>query len=258
MAQLALAKQLPPDSEDDIAFADKPPEARHRILKAALAAGIFFLWDAKRGKFISTKTGRVVPPATLRRFVVEASLGSENRLENAAERLAAKEITQTEFQMLMQREVAKAESAMVASARGGLKQMMPPQWNKVAVQISKQRGALTGFSTDIVQSKLSPKEIISRAQLYARAIYATHMNEMTDFKQGMGAKSARRILHQGSMHCADCPELADKGWVAIADLVPIGDTACMVNCRCAIQYSDEPPTAASPGEGYVGAIGMPD
>jgi hypothetical protein len=78
------------------------------------------------------------------------------------------------------------------------------------------------------------------------------MNEMTDLKRGMGARSARRILHEGAIHCEECPDLAKLGWVPIDDLVPIGDTACIVNCRCAIEYSNE--GAVNPAT----MIGMPD
>jgi hypothetical protein len=262
---LALAKQADLE-DDDVAFADKPPKERHRILKTLLLAGIFFLWDSKRGRFISTKTGRAIRADQLRRWVIEASEKSEERLAALAEKLTAGtttgqivqgeitagKITEAQFQRAMQQEIVKAESAMTASAVGGLKAMKPPQWAKVAVRISQQQTALVGFGRDIVTSKLSPAEIAARARLYARAIYATHMNEMTDLKQGMGARFARRILHQGAIHCEDCPPLAEKGWVPIDQLVPIGDTECIVNCRCAIEYSGEgQPSAAT-------MIGMPD
>jgi hypothetical protein len=262
---LALAKQADLE-DDDVAFADKPPKERHRILKTLLLAGIFFLWDSKRGRFISTKTGRAIRADQLRRWVIEASEKSEERLAALAEKLTAGtttgqivqgeftagKITEAQFQRAMQREIVKAESAMTASAVGGLKAMNPPQWAKVAVRIGQQQTALVGFGRDIVTSKLSPAEIAARARLYARAIYATHMNEMTDLKQGMGSKFARRILHQGAIHCEDCPPLAAKGWVPIDELVPIGDTPCIVNCRCAIEYSGEgQPNAAT-------MIGMPD
>jgi hypothetical protein len=69
--QLALAKQSVLD--DDEPLKDKPPKERARILKALLAAGIFFLWDSKRGKFISTKTGRVIRADTLRKWVIAAA-----------------------------------------------------------------------------------------------------------------------------------------------------------------------------------------
>jgi hypothetical protein len=289
MPQLALTKQLPGDIEEDVPFADKPPKERYRILKMLLGAGIFFLWDAKRGRFISTKTGRVIRADTLRRFVMEAAAKSEERLASLAERLApgpiagviagpgipgvtgaglpaipaagaitqaerlaAGEITQREFQVAMQKEIVKAESAMVASAVGGLKQMKQPEWQKVAIQIRQQQGSLMGFGKDIVTSRLSPAQIAARARLYARAIYATHMNEMTDFKKSMGARFARRILHQGAIHCEECPDLAARGWVPIEDLVPIGDTPCIVNCRCAIEYSGE----GEPNQARL--IGMPD
>jgi hypothetical protein len=256
--QLALAKQSVIDELDDEPLKDKPPKERLRILKALVAAGILFLWDAKRGKFISTKTGRVIRADTLRKWVIAAADKYEERLAKLAEKLApgpiaaAGQITQREFQVTMQKEIANAESAMASSAIGGLKQMKAPEWNRVALQIRKQQVSLMGFGKDIVQTKLSPAQIAARARLYARAIYATHMNEMTENKRGMGARYARRILHQGAIHCEDCPDLAKLGWVPIDDLVPIGDTACIVNCRCAIEYSNE--GEANPAR----LIGMPD
>src|SRR5580765_3935423 len=86
--QLALTKQVPGDAEDDVAFRDKPPKERARILRLLLLAGIFFLWDSKRGKFISTKTGRVIRADTLRRWVVEAADKYEERLATLAENLS--------------------------------------------------------------------------------------------------------------------------------------------------------------------------
>lgn len=37
-------------------------------------------------------------------------------------------------------------------------------------------------------------------------------------------------------NCNDCPPLADLGWVPIDEMVPIGESACLVRCRCSVEY----------------------
>ncbi len=53
---------------------------------------------------------------------------------------------------------------------------------------------------------------------------------------------ARRVLGPTEDHCHDsaerpgCVELANKGWMPIGEMTPIGDATCYSNCLCHIQY----------------------
>ena len=58
-----------PDLDEEIPLEDMPPEERHRVLRAALAAGVLFLWDTTRKRYISTETERMVSQQTVARWV---------------------------------------------------------------------------------------------------------------------------------------------------------------------------------------------
>jgi len=40
-------------------------------------------------------------------------------------------------------------------------------------------------------------------------------------------------------HCAGCLTETSRGWVAIGELVPIGDRDCIVKCKCTVRYRRE-------------------
>jgi hypothetical protein len=86
--------------------------------------------------------------------------------------------------------------------------------------------------------------------MYADALYSTFANVQTAREASLGGQRyARRIIDPAAEHCDECPELADRGWVPIEEMVPIGDTTCLTNCRCEIEYSDGADAEQTPPEG---------
>jgi hypothetical protein len=226
-------------------FADKPPEERHRILRAALAAGILWLWDSSRRRYINVRTGRLVRQETLDRWITEIGEGARGRMLTLAERLNRKEISNAEWQIAMQAEIKQAHRAMAVLAKGGKAEMGPRDWGRVGQKIAAQNAYLLRFGAEIASGQVSEAQLPNRAQMYADAAYATYQNSVALRERSSGVRTARRVLDTGAQHCEDCPPLAALGWVPIDELVPIGATDCQVNCRCTIEYQTE---AEPPGE----------
>lgn len=91
--------------------------------------------------------------------------------------------------------------------------------------------------------------IVTRAELYARAIWGVGVNALRDKILGRVADGGladdyqineeRRVLGH-SEHCPECPDLAAEGWQVLGSLPDIGDTICMAFCHCSFEYRHRP------------------
>jgi hypothetical protein len=227
------------DDTEDQPLQDMQPEERHRLLKAALAAGVFFLWDTTRHRYVSTETERLVSIQTVNRWVRDIGAGAKERMQDLARAKAAGTISGAEFELGMREEIKQLHRTMGVLAKGGKEQMTLGDWGRVGNVVARQNDYMLGFGADIARDQVSDAQLVARAGQYAEAGYSTYQNLDAVAKRDAGATLARRILDDGAEHCQDCPDLADAGWVPIEDITPIGDTECQVQCRCTIEYSTE-------------------
>lgn len=74
-----------------------------------------------------------------------------------------------------------------------------------------------------------------RSQMYAEAARGTYYNELGKLLGGTGITQERRVLGVAE-HCVDCVEYAGRGWQPLGSLPVLGDSRCLVNCRCTFEY----------------------
>ena len=83
---------------------------------------------------------------------------------------------------------------------------------------------------------------VTRAGMYGRWGNAEWQDRELDLARADGLNEARRVLGPNENHCHDsndrpgCLELAEKGWMDIDLMVPIGEATCYSNCLCYIEY----------------------
>jgi hypothetical protein len=206
-----------------------------------------FNWDVARRRYISAETGRAVRADTVNRWLREIGEGARSRMQSITARLSRGEISNGEWQLGMLREIKNGQSAMAILARGGKQQMTASDWGRVGGRIRAQNRYFLGFSSDVVAGQQSEAQMLNRAAQYADALYATYQNAVALRERAAGVTMARRVLDAGAQHCEDCPALATEEYVPIDEIVPIGDTACQVSCRCTIEYQE--PEAGSENAG---------
>lgn len=84
--------------------------------------------------------------------------------------------------------------------------------------------------------------VVGWSGMYARAGNSIFWNSSLKIAQRNGMREARRILGPNENHCLDsrdrqgCFELAEQGWVAIDQMVELGDATCLSNCLCGMQF----------------------
>ena len=88
-------------------------------------------------------------------------------------------------------------------------------------------------------AKLIGGTIVSRAGLYADAIYATFQNNVAAREFDSGVTLGRRICVSDEDSCDECDEAATEEFVPLDDLAEIGSLACGSRCRCEFEFSLE-------------------
>ena len=95
---------------------------------------------------------------------------------------------------------------------------------------------LAQFGRDVENGTVAKDaRMIARAKMYANASISTYENAQRRREKKAGQSEERSLLHEAE-HCESCQEEADKGWVEIGTLIPVGERTCLVNCKCSMEY----------------------
>lgn len=196
-----------------------------------------FTYDPHSRRYRETSSGQYVPAKVVRAVVDTVISGYEMHFDQLAISLSAGELTLAEWQVQMVQAVKSLHVATAAAANGGFNNMSPADWGYVGSLVKKQYVFLRGFAADIVSGKqlLQSGGFIARARLYAQAARGTYESVASRAARIGGVAQARRILGAND-HCPGCVVEANRGWVSIEEVAPIGSQECLTNCHCTIEY----------------------
>lgn len=193
-------------------------------------------FDPRAHRYRDLRTGRFVDwNRTVRPAVERASDALAREIRELGRRAGAGEITRLEFVDAMKDRLKIAHLLAYAAAKGGWAQMTPADFGRVGRELRRQYNYLRNFAADLAQGKLTEGQAAYRASLYARAAYATYENARRRAMQDAGFTEERR-RRTAKESCPDCIEYARRGWQPIGTLPPIGQSQCIVNCRCYFEY----------------------
>lgn len=229
--------------DDDEPLEDMPPEKRHRVFAAAAAAGIAFIWDSTRKKYIDTSTERIVAEATLKLYVKVIGETARERMRAVTEREIAGHISRATWELAMRDEVKNLHRSMAIMARGGKDQMRAQDWGRLGNVIAKQNAYLNKFGSEVAHGMVSEEQQLARSEMYASSAYSTYENARAIAQVESGVERGRRVLEAGAQHCADCEDFATEEFIPVDEIVPIGESECQANCRCFIEYESAPKDA---------------
>src|SRR5580765_5181932 len=202
-----MADLLTFNDDDEEPLSQMTPEKRHRVLKAALAAGVFFIFDTTRGKYISTETERVVAEKTTRAIVIEIQQSAKQRMRAITESETRGEISRATWELAMRDEIKQLHRSMATIAKGGKEQMTQRDWGRVGQVIAKQNQYLNQFGSQVAHGEVSEAQQVARAEMYANSAFSTFENAQAVRHAESGVVRARRVLEDGAQHCEDCPDL---------------------------------------------------
>lgn len=195
-----------------------------------------YVWNAAQARYRDVTTGRFVSRTTVLGFLRESTLQASNQVRLLGERVASGEISVPVWTETFRKEIQGEFIRQYLTGRGGVSSMTQSDWGRVGRMLRDQYAYANNFAEEL--PNLSAAQIASRSELYMRAANsAFYVAERVGMRAA--GKTEERWVLGDTEHCADCEELASRGWVKIGELGTVpraGMTACLVNCGCSIAY----------------------
>jgi len=184
--------------------------------------------------------GQMVSAETIANQSKELADAVADKLAKLAADAVNGEISSQVFFEAAQAELRNSHNAFASLGKGGWSQMDAQTWGRNGGHLQSEYAHLRDFAKAIENGEVTEAQAQARARMYGGKAYSRYMDEDARLKQESGDLTEERWVSQGDDRvCADCAELASRGWVTIGSLgtVPAaGDTQCLGNCRCRIEY----------------------
>ncbi len=202
-----------------------------------------FRWDQKTLTY-ETAQGRISPE---RLEVISSRLTSllEEEMVSSTRKFISGTISLSEFQANSLNFIRRAYVLQASMSRGGWSLMTFADWGWVGSRIRSQYSFFRELISDVLEGRqLLNESLVTRLRLYIRGARATFIEMRRRLAQFVGATMERRMLSIAE-HCKSdrgmegCVELAARGWVPIGSLPPIGNTPCLMNCKCHYIFARE-------------------
>lgn len=189
------------------------------------------------GGYRDNATGRTITSAAVRAELDAAIDRSMLDTRQLSLSLQQGQIDLKEWQLAMRRRIKDVHITAAVSQRGGWERMTQVDWGRVGQLIRVQYEYLDKFAIEIA-SGTQPLDgrFLFRSQMYDEAAIRTHEIFGRYLARNAGYDEERSILDPGAKHCAQCVDEANRGWVPIGTLVPLGERTCLTRDRCTMQY----------------------
>lgn len=196
-----------------------------------------YRWNEKAGRYIGPN-GNFVSKQEVQRAINEAIDQSAKEMRAAALLFREGDLSLSEWQLLMEREIKNTHLANAAAAVGGWAQMTQADYGRVGNQVKAQYQYLRSFVQDIQKGLTLDGRFLNRVGLYIEAGRATFslFEKLRNKARGM---TEERNLLGAAEHCTgdgSCTQQTARGWVPIGELLPVGQRLCKVKCKCMIEY----------------------
>lgn len=177
-----------------------------------------------------------VPAAKVREWIDKAVAKSRARIRKLSERFVAGKITLPSWQTQVRTEIKVAHTAMAEIASGGRAQFTAKQAGRLGQRLREQYKYLAAFGNAVENGQVKlGAGLIARAELYAEGERATFEGMRRGNHKDAGFEQEHSLLGDAD-HCGECIEEEARGWVAIGELVPVGERQCLANCACELDY----------------------
>lgn len=192
-----------------------------------------YTWERSTQRFRGAG-GRFVRGDQIEYAFRRAQESVRRSLESYAEGVLSGSLSLSRFQSLAGTRIKEGHILAVTLARGGVEQMDEAARLSASVYVRQQYAALRTFVAEVEAEEWPLTRLRQRIVLYAVSMWTTYNNERRASARDAGLTEERSILHPTDRTCEACREQADRGWVPLGDLVPIGERTCLMNCRCSL------------------------
>ena len=198
-----------------------------------------YLWDAGVSRYRDVRTGVFAPQRTVTMLLNRQITVAQKETRSLGAQLRDGKIDVNEWRDATRAQLKTIHATQAAKAVGSFDQMDKASWGRVGGKLQYQYKRLENLATQIDDGKqLLDGRFTQRVDMYGRAGYSTYTETKREGEAERGMTEERRVLGNAE-HCNDCVEYAAEGWQPIGTLPKIGDSICLVNCRCHFEFRAE-------------------
>lgn len=196
-----------------------------------------YLYQPRAARYRNPATGRYISRGQVRQWVDQNIAASQRRIQQLSEALREGTINLAEWQAGMREEIKRVHLGSEMLIRGGKTQMTPADFGRVGQRVRAQYGYLNDFTEQLRRGEIrTDGSFFSRAKMYAASSRTAYHKSERDQLSALGYTKERSLLHPAE-HCDLCVSEAERGWVPIGELIPIGERTCLGNDKCSIAYA---------------------
>jgi hypothetical protein len=195
-----------------------------------------YQWDANAKRYRDERTGTFASQRTVTMLLNRQITVAQKEMRSLGGQLQDGKIDLTEWRDATREQLKILHATQAAKAVGSFDQMSQVEWGRVGGKLKFQYARLENLAVQI-DDGTQPLDgrFAQRVAMYAQSGYATFAETERSSAADRGMTEERRVLGNAE-HCDDCVEYAAQGWQPLGTLPRIGDSVCLVNCRCHFEF----------------------
>lgn len=211
-------------------------------------------YNPKAGRYVRAD-GKFVGREVIRNLVDQEQQQLAVRLKAHTRLMAQGQIPLAEWQLRMAGSLKDAHLRSMTLGSGGKDSLTNRHYGATGYQLRQQFAYLDGFAKALADGKLTAKQAIARAALYADSITVTFGRAEQISREESGFDEALRSLDSQAQHCGSCVGHSTNGqWKPIEEVITPGvNCECGGHCRCSVIYRRRPSSSALNREGILAA-----
>jgi len=157
-------------------------------------------------------------------------------LAELAEELRSGAITVSQWETSMRDFLRSEYETALILAKGGRENVTFSDWGYEGSLLKKQYQYLSNFAKEISANPTAwmSGRLDARMNMYGNSAYGALEDFQRREAEAQGYDEEIRHLTPAE-HCPDCLDAAEH-WEPIGTLPPIGDSVCLVNCKCVFEF----------------------
>lgn len=193
-------------------------------------------WNQQAGRYVDAKTKRFVAWQSVGDQYDKVVNQSDKMMRALSQQLRDGDLSLDEWQSAMMGQVKITHLSAMILQKGGIDQLTQADYGRVGQVVRGEYELLRNFARQIANgSQKLDGTLLRRAEMYGQAGRSKYYGFHDKDKQDRGFDEERSILNPAD-HCIECVSEADKGWVSIGTLIPIGSRICRSGCKCDKEY----------------------
>ena len=194
-------------------------------------------WNGNAARFRNPDTGRWVTRTEVRQWLDRYIAASQAAILDASNAYRNGALALGDWQDALRDEIKSAHLMAEGLARGGWAQLTAADFGRVGQRVRVQYAFLADFTSQLADNRIRlDGAFLSRAKMYAASARSAFYASQGDALESAGYTRERSLLHPAE-HCDVCVSEAERGWVPIGQLIPIGQRTCLGNDRCTVEYA---------------------